>query len=310
MILRIWAVALNTFREAARDRVPLGLFGAGVAAGIGSLLIAAASLGRDHAEVVAVLTSASISLFAVVGAIVLGASLLYKDVERKTIFPILARPIRRHELLVGKHLGVVGTISTFALLEGALALTLTAITREERLVARTFIGWLVVAALATFVLLRVRDRSTPWLFIAPLLFTIQAIVVGPLGDLRLLIVNTVFLAIAESAVVAAISLVFGAFTTPFLTATCTAGIVLIGREADLLAKLPERTFGHTIVVVGRAMARVVPNLQLYVPPRVVATGRAGGGVASYLATAGAYGALYIVVLLVISALIFRKRDFA
>jgi ABC-type transport system involved in multi-copper enzyme maturation permease subunit len=309
MLVRVFAIAHNTFREAARDRVPLALFGAGLGLGIASLLVAAMSLGRDRAEAVAVLTCATISLFSVIGAIVLGASLLYKDLERKTIFPILARPIRRGELVVGKHLGVVATVACFAFLEGALALTLTAFARAEAIPKGPIAIWLAAAAVTVAVLVRARDRSTPLLWIAPAIFVSIAIAAGPLGDLRQMIAVTVGLAICEAAIVGAIAFVFGAFSTPFLTAALTVGIVLIGRNADLLAKLPERTFGPEIVAAGRGLARVVPNLHLYVPPRVIAAGRALSA-PGYLAEAAAYGLLYVVVLLVVSSVIFRRRDFA
>jgi Cu-processing system permease protein len=307
---RILAIALNTFREAARDRVPLALFGAGLGIGVTSLLVAAMSLGRDRAETVAVLATATLSLFSLVGAIVLGASLLYKDYERKTVFPILARPLHRWELVVGKHLGVLATIATFAFLQGSLALTLTAFGRSESLPLRAALPWLGMAGAFAWVMLRLRDKTTPFLLLAPALFLAEAAVVGPLGDLRVFVAVTVVLAIVEAAVVTAVSMVFGSFSTPFLTAVCTVGIVLIGRNADLLARLPERTFGPEIVAMGRAVARVVPNLQLYVPPRIVAMGHAGGSLATYLAQAIAYGVLYATVLLVASSLVFRRRDFA
>ncbi|MBL8718955.1 MAG: ABC transporter permease subunit [Myxococcales bacterium] len=307
---RILGLAQNTFREAARDRVPLALFGAGLGIGVTSLLVAAMSLGRDRSEVVAVLTTASLSLFSLIGAIVLGATLLYKDLERRTVFPILARPIRRGELLIGKHVGIVATIATFAFLEGALALTLTALSRDDVPMARALGGWGVAFLVSAAVLVRARDRSTPLLVLAPLLFALQFALVGPLGDLRNLVLASVVLAVLEATIVAAVSLVFGAFSSPFLTALCTTGIVLIGRNADLLAKLPERTFGPTLVAVGRGLARVVPNLHIYVPPRIVLSGHAGGSLGGYLGEAAAYGLLYAVVLLVVSTLIFRRRDFA
>ena len=307
---RILGLAQNTFREAARDRVPLALFGAGIGVGLTSLLVAAMSLGRDRAEVVAVLTTAALSLFSLIGAIVLGATLLYKDLERKTVFPILARPIRRGELLVGKHLGIVATVATFAFLEGALALTLTAVAREDVSPVRAFGGWLAVGFVGAAILLRARDRSTPMLLLAPLVFAIEFVLVGSLGDLRNLVLATVALSVLEASIVVAVSLVFGAFSTPFLTAVCTTGIVLIGRNADLLAKLPERTFGPTIVALGRGLARVVPNLQVYVPPRIVSTGHAGGTLAGYVGDAALYGCVYAAVLLALSSVIFRRRDFA
>jgi ABC-type transport system involved in multi-copper enzyme maturation permease subunit len=309
MLARILAIAHTTFREAARDRVPLGLFGAGLAAGLLSLLVAAMSLGRDRAEVVAVLTSASVSLFSVLGAIVLGASLLYKDIERKTAFPILARPIHRHEMVVGKHLGLVATVATFAFLDGALALTLTAIQSDEHLLARAVMPWLLLAVVGAGVLFKARDKSTPFLVLAPLLLATVAASVGPLGELRRLLLVSVSLAIVESALVAAVALVFGAFSSPFLTAALTAGVTLIGRNADLLAKLPEKTFGPALVAAGRVLARIVPNLHVYVPPRLVVLGELPSTFA-FVGQATAYGLVYVTILLIVSSLIFRRRDFA
>jgi hypothetical protein len=192
---------------------------------------------------------------------------------------------------------------------GALSLTLTAL-RKDVGMGRAFGGWIVVGAASAIVVWRARDASTPFLLLAPLLFAVQASVVGPLDDLRHLVMMSVALAVVESAIVAAVSLVFGAFSTPFLTAALTVGVVLIGRNADLLAKLPERTFGHAIALFGRGIARIVPNLQMFVPPRVVLTGHAGGSSGGYVGEAFVYGFAYVVVLLVISALIFRQRDFA
>ncbi len=309
MFARVLAIAHNTFREAARDRVPLALFGSGLGLGIASLLIAAMSLGRDRAEVVAVLTSGTLSLFALVGSIVLGATLLYKDLERKTIYPILARPIRRSELIIGKHFGVVATIATFCFLQASLSLTLTALAREDTLLVRALAPWVVAAVIGSAVIFKARDRSTPLLILAPLLFVGVALAVGPLGELRKLIGVTMVLAVVEASVVTAVAMVFGAFSTPFLTAMLTIGIVFIGRNADLLAKLPEKTFGAAIVAGGAAIARVVPNLHLYVPPRLVTMGHVGSALA-YVSQAVAYGLLYVVVLLVASAVIFQRRDFA
>jgi Cu-processing system permease protein len=310
MLARVWAIALNTFREAARDRVPLAIFGAGLAVGLTSMLVSAMSLGRDRSEVVAIVTSASVSLFALVGAIVLGATLLYKDLERKTIFPILARPIHRYELVIGKHVGLVAMVATFTTIGGAQALTLTALAREDVGLGRALAPWLVVGILGGAQLIRARDRSMPFLVLGPTLFVLEAAAVGPMGPFRAIVLAAVALAILEAAIVAAISMVFGAFSTPFLTALFTIGVVLIGRNADLLAKLPERTFGHTVVAMGRALSHVVPNLQLYVPPRVVVSGETGTSAISYLASAGGYGVLYTAILLAVSAFIFGRRDFA
>jgi ABC-type transport system involved in multi-copper enzyme maturation permease subunit len=309
MLARTFAIALNTYREAARDRVPLALFGSGLGVGIASVLVAAMSLGRDRAEVVAVLASASLSLFALVGAIVLGAAMLYKDLERKTLFPILARPVRRHEIILGKHLGLVAMVATFTLLDGALALTLSMCARDETKIAQVVGAWIVEAIVGVAVMVRVRDRSQPLLPFAAIVFATQFAMAGPLRELRLLIVSSVVLAVLEASIVSAIAFVFGAFSSPILTAALTVGVVLIGRNADLLAKLPVQTFGAGVSAVGRGLARVVPNLHLYVPPRIITLGRVGS-LWGYVGDAIAYGVLYTALALVGAALIFRRRDFA
>ena len=99
-VARIYAIALNTYREAVRDRV---LFGVLVfAAGVLALTLALAELSLDQQmRVVTDVGLASISLFSVVVAIFLGSSLLYKEIERKTLYVILPKPIARFEFLLG-----------------------------------------------------------------------------------------------------------------------------------------------------------------------------------------------------------------
>ena len=100
---RIFAIALNTYREAVRARLLLGVFAVSLATCAYSLVIAAMSLGND-ARVVADIGAMSFSLYGVVVAIILGSTSLYRELEYKTIFPILSRPIRRWEYLVGQVL--------------------------------------------------------------------------------------------------------------------------------------------------------------------------------------------------------------
>src|SRR5262249_36274138 len=77
-------------------------------------------------RVVADLGAASISLYSVVAAIVMGATSLYRELEQKTLFPILARPIRRAEYLVGKFAGTLLTLATFIALDAGSVLCILA----------------------------------------------------------------------------------------------------------------------------------------------------------------------------------------
>ena len=80
MIGRVYAVAINTFREAVRDRVLYGVLGAATAVLLFTLALAELSLNEQR-RVVLDVGLASISLFSVAVAIFLGSSLLYKEID-------------------------------------------------------------------------------------------------------------------------------------------------------------------------------------------------------------------------------------
>ena len=104
MFGRVSAIAMNTYREAVRARVLFGLLALALATSAYSLVIAAMSL-RQEMRIVADIGAASMSFYAVVVSVILGATSLYRELELKTIFPILTRRLRRHEYVVGKYLG-------------------------------------------------------------------------------------------------------------------------------------------------------------------------------------------------------------
>jgi len=118
------------------------------------------------------------------------------------------------------------------------------------------------------------------------------------------------LAVLEIGIVAAVANVFAAFSSPFLSAMLTLGVVVVGRSADTLARLPARVFGAAMASAAGAIARVVPNLMVYVPPRTLLTGEMPGtDISEYLLRASAMSGAWMVFLLVAASLIFRRRDF-
>jgi hypothetical protein len=69
-------------------------------------------------------------------------------------------------------------------------------------------------------------------------------------------------------------------------------------------------FGATIQWIGEMLAKVVPNLMLYVPPRSLLTGeQAGVRLGDYLMRASLHALLWAIGLLALASLIFRRRDF-
>ena len=114
MAARIFAVALNTFREAVRDRVLYNLVVFAILVVGASLLVGQVSLGIERLVLVN-LGLTAINLFGIVIAIFIGIGLVSKEIERRTLYTIVAaRPIRRWEFLLGKLLGLIGTLTVNA----------------------------------------------------------------------------------------------------------------------------------------------------------------------------------------------------
>jgi ABC-type transport system involved in multi-copper enzyme maturation permease subunit len=309
MLTRISVIALNTYREAVRARVLHGLFALALVTAGYAMVVGQFAL-RSSMRVLSDLGAASISMYAIVVAIVLGATSLYRELELKTIFPILARPIHRSEYLVGKYLGTLCTLLVFVTANaGILLLALAAMSTERPMPAVVvLLGSIGTALLVAWRVPRTRTYvPIPW-----------AAVVTALGwwlavnapDDRRVVVGAAALAIAEVGIVTAIATVFSSFSSPFLTATFTFGVFIVGRSADTLAHLPERLFGHAIHQSAVWLSKIVPNLMLYVPPRSLLTGEAvGASLSEYLLLAWGQALAWAVVLIAVASMIFRRRDF-
>ena len=310
MIARVTAIALNTYREAVRARLLLGLFAIALATCGYSLIVASLSL-HNELRVVADVGAASLSLYGVVVAIVLGSTALHRELEYKTIFPILSRPIRRWEYVVGKYIGTLLTVLVFVAIDAAVLFALLALEGGQAIWKVGAMVLLALAALGGGALLARHTRvyvAIPW---AIAFAAFAWLLAAPASLERQLVTASAILALGEVAIVAAVATFFSSFSSPFLTATFTAMIFVIGRSADTLAHLPRRLFGHTIVAVGRTMARVLPNLHAYVPPRSLLLGEvAAAPVWSYVIVATLHAAFYATALLVGGALAFNRRDFS
>lgn len=309
MLTRIGVIALNTYREAVRARVLHGLFGLALATAGYCLVVGEFAL-RSSLRVVSDLGAASVSLYGIVVAVVLGATSLYRELELKTIFPILARPIRRTEYLVGKYLGTLCTLAVFiAANSGVLLLSLGLMTQDSP--ARPLGVLLGSIALAGLVAWRVPRFGTyvpiPW---ALSLAAIGWWLASGAADDRRVVLGAAALTLSEVAIVTAIATVFSSFSSPFLTATFTFGVFIVGRSADTLAHLPVKFFGDAIHAVAVWLSKVVPNLMLYVPPRSLLTGEATGvPLGEYLVLAALQAIAWSVGLLAVASLVFRRRDF-
>ncbi|MFQ5949464.1 MAG: ABC transporter permease [Nitrospiria bacterium] len=101
----VWAIAVNTFKEAIRNKILYSLiFFALVMMGV-SLVLDQVTVGQ-RSKIIKDMGLASVNLFGVLIAIVVGIGLVSKEIERRTIYPLLAKPVHRSQFLIGKYLGI------------------------------------------------------------------------------------------------------------------------------------------------------------------------------------------------------------
>ncbi len=308
MLGRIWAITLNTFREAVRDRVLLGVLGA--AGGVLLFSLALAELALDQQRrVVLDVGLASISLFSVVMAVFLGSSLLSKEIERRTLYVILPKPIRRHEFLLGKYFGIVLTTSVFVCIMGAIQLWVTSIQAEANQTLLALVPIVLFGGLGA-TMWRAGDRTA---VVPPFSLVALACTTGLAAttDAELVpILLSLLLVVGEIALLTAVAMLFSSFSTPFLTGAFTVGVWIVGRSADEMSDIHSRAITPEVESLLHGLAWVVPNFDLFVPhPRALTEASAALTPSLYVVETMAYGVVYAALLLVAACGVFAKRDF-
>ena len=119
-------IARNTFREASRDRLLIGALGAGAALLVATQLMAPLAMG----EGIRLTVDAGLSGISIIGlllVLLVGTSLVSKEIDRKTIYNLVSRPLARHSYLVGKWAGLTLTLWVVAFSIGAALSVLIAV---------------------------------------------------------------------------------------------------------------------------------------------------------------------------------------
>jgi ABC-type transport system involved in multi-copper enzyme maturation permease subunit len=151
--MKIRAIAGITFKEAKRDRVLYLLFFFAALGIVGSRVLAILTVG-DRVKIIKDVGLASISLFGILMAILIGTGLVYKEIDKKTIYTLLAKPLHRAEFILGKFLGLVLTlfVMTAAMTVIFLAIVYAHTLRIETgllvAVAYTFLELVLITAVA------------------------------------------------------------------------------------------------------------------------------------------------------------------
>jgi ABC-type transport system involved in multi-copper enzyme maturation permease subunit len=174
------AIAFNTFREAIRDRILYSLLVFALAMIGGSVILSKLSVGGE-ARIIKDLGLAATGLVGTLIAVFIGVSLVHKEIERRTLYTIIAKPIRRADFILGKFLGLSLTLAVNVTIMG-VGLCLLASAMEDRPtwelllpLALTFVKLMVVTAVAVLF----STFSTPTL---SAIFTLALVVAGSLAD--------------------------------------------------------------------------------------------------------------------------------
>src|SRR5262245_48146036 len=264
----VLSVARGVFKDSIRDRVPYNLVFFAVLLMAASFLLAQLTAGQD-VKIIKDLGLAAATFMGVLIAIFIGVGLVAKEVDRRSIYSLLSKPVTRSQFIFGKYVGLV------------LAL----------------VANLAVMAIAYFGVLAYLDWVTP--------ANVKLGWEAPATDPRLL--QAFALIGVELMLVTALALFFSTFSSTFLSAALTLAIYVIGHFSDDLRTLESFGASPALAMLGRGLYYAMPNLAPLNITAAVVHGQAV--TAQHMLLASASIGLYVAVLLVASTLIFERRDF-
>jgi len=249
----ILAIARNTFREAARNKVLYSLLFFAVLLILSALALGELSL-NEEVRMTRDVGLFGIDLFSVLIAIFVGVNLLYKELDLKTVYTILPKPIARWEFVLGKWLGMLITLALQIVVMGAV-LALTTVAEGGALdAAMAKALWLLMVnvTVVTSVAILFSSFSSPFL---SGFFALGVFVVGrSVPDIRLVAAR------AGGAVARAVEL--GSYVVPNLHLFYPSGAVIGASRASIhgtyvaagyLLSTTIYGLGYSAVVLGLAM---------------------------------------------------------
>lgn len=309
---KIWAIALNTFKEAVRNRILYILFIFALLILAGSGVISDLTIAEKE-RIIRDLGIASISFFGLLIAVFVGIGLIYNEMDKKTIYTIISKPIHRYQFILGKFLGLLLTIYIIILLMCfffLFVLHLQSMTSQDRIDKimwhneagvwiqkpfTTYIGYLIKSVCLSLI-----RAAGSFLFIYQTEITQN-------------IVPVVFYTCLELAIITAFAILYSTITSPTLSAILTVLTFIIGRlNEDIIRyawRLKEKE--NAVETIGGMIkygfayiaAHISPNLELFNKRMEAVYGTVGfDSIAVY------YGIVYTACIIILAILAFRRRN--
>jgi ABC-type transport system involved in multi-copper enzyme maturation permease subunit len=261
-------IAVNVFKESVRDKILYNLVVFAVLLIAVSYLLGQLTAGQDI-KIIKDLGLAAIATFGLLIAVFIGIGLVWKEVERKSIYSLLAKPIRRSEFVLGKYCGLALT----------LFVNVSVMTLAFYLVL-AYMGW----------------RELP---------TVRAGWPAPATDPAML--KAVVLIFVELLLVTGIALFFSTFSSPFLSASLTLGLWVIGHFNADLRQFEDVVNSPVVAWLARGLYYALPNFAAFDVKSQVVYGQPVA--AQYVVLTVLYGATYLGLVLAAAVTIFSRRDF-
>lgn len=217
---RIWSVAKNTFIEAIRDRVLYSLFFFAALMILSTLVFASISADQYN-KIVKDFGLVAISVIGVMISIFLGIALVYKEIEKKTVYNIFSKPVRRYEFIIGKYLGLSSTLIVLTLAMGVILFLLVLYVgiSNEGIIMRYYGG-----------------HFYPEFFTA------------------------IYFQYLELITLVAIALVFSSFSTPIMSVLFTFLVFVIGRFSSDILLFAEESKAPIVQYAVKFIYIIVPHL--------------------------------------------------
>ena len=266
---KILTIGVNTFREAIRNKILYSLLFFALLVIVASLAFGALSV-REEVRLTTDLGLAGISLFSIIIAIFVGVNLVYKELERKTIYSLIPKPVHRYQFVLGKYLGMMMTLAVLVAIMTLVLAVVLVIQGETQLgpllkmVVLIYLEVMVITAVAVLF----SSYSTPFL---SGLFTIGIFMIGR----NIPEIHTFAARMEEQST-----------TINNLTAVTVRGV------SHIIPNL--RYFFVTGTDSGGAY---------------ISVHEAGFPDWSYVGTAGGYALLYVFLTLSLAMVLFSRRDF-
>jgi Cu-processing system permease protein len=264
----IWLIAVAVFKESVRDRVPYAMVIFAVLLMAASYLIGQMTAGQDM-KIIKDLGLSALAIFGLFIAVFIGIGLVSKEVEKKSVFGVLSKPISRTQFILGKYAGLVMTLFVN-------------------------LGVMTIAYYAVLYYMYLNSSAG-----------VRASWPAPAMDPHLLI--AIGLILAELMLVTAIALFFSTFSSPLLATLLTIGLWVAGHFNADLRNFETVVDSAPAIATARALYYLLPNLAPFDVKTEVVYGVAVS--MRHVAYTLAYAVVYIATLLTAAMAIFRRRDF-